>query len=162
MLFQDNVFAFLKSLKFHLFSGCFYLQIVKIKKNKFLFWTVFITLPLTRAPKIVLFTRIFVNQKIFFQYSALVIRISVTWFLWKSCKFECLHKGILLSQKHKNVAVCSFWRKYPMWLWMVPWNYVVLQLETPGMCVGNDVAHWMNHLVRWMLYVEEGSLTPTI
>ena len=91
------------------------------------------------------FTRIFVNQKTFFQYSALVIWISVTWFLWKSCKFECLHKGILLSQKHRNVAVCSFWRRYPMWLWMVPWNYVVLQLETPCKCVGNEVAQWINH-----------------
>ena len=91
------------------------------------------------------FARIFVNQKTFFQYSALVIQISVTWFLWKSCKFECLHKGILLSQKHRNVVVCSFWRRYPMWLWMAPWNYVVLQLETPRKCVGNEVAQWMNH-----------------
>lgn len=28
---------------------------------------------------------------------------------------------------------------------MVPWKYVVLQLETPRKCVVNEVAQWMNH-----------------
>ena len=83
------------------------------------------------------FTRIFMNQKTFFVYYPLVIRISVTHFLWKSCKSERLHKGILLSQKTYKCRSVSFQREISHFVVNSPVN-VVLQLE---MCVGNEVAH---------------------